>query len=215
MDFQEVEKQLNDLPATFRRQGAPYTQYVDALSAAMTRLTMPADGQIAQGDFTKSVDGWLDTWGEIVGILRGNNSPNQTYKAQMQYAVTARGGPPLAIVAWVLAIFGLLIEIIENLPQVGYVLVFPATLTTAQIQQIIASIGYVRPAGVPFSIETSNLGTFLRTVNFISAPKITGAYLATGTTTIGLGLGPATNNSPPLIPTEYLTDPTLNPVPPT
>lgn len=215
MDFGQAQKQLLDLPATFRRQGNPFAQLIDAMSAAMARLTVPADGTVAQGNFSQAAYGWVDVWGLLFNIARGANTPDQTYKNQIQYAVNARGGPPLAITAWINTIFGIQVQLIEKNPNLGYTLIFPATLTTFQIRQILASIAYVRPAGVPFDVETSNIGTYLTTVNFISAPKITGAYLSGGITELPLGLGATTNNSPPSLPDLYLTDPALNPTPPT
>lgn len=215
MDFQRVEAQLLDLPATFRRQGAPYSQFIDALTAMLTRMTVAADGSVAQGNFLNSSGGWADCWGQIAGIIRGSNVPDSIYLGQIAYAMLARGGPPLAITAWIYFIFGIQVELIENQPGLGYTIVFPATLTLPQIAQIVASIKYVRPAGVPFIISQGIIGTYLETVDFLNSPKITGAYLAQGSIGAGLGIGPTTNNSPVSVNTYFLTDPTLNPIPPT
>lgn len=238
MNFDQVQAQLTDLPATFRRQGNPFGQFIDALTAQLERMAMASDGQVAQGTFAQSMAGWVDTWGMLMNVLRGQNQPDGAYKNQIGYTVNARGGPPLAISQWIYFIFGIQVQIVENIIDqnittlsgvpiitetgqeivtlqsiggLGYTIIFPANVTPAQIAQIIASISYVRPAGVPFNVQVASDGTYVQTINFVNAPKVTGAYLASGVAAATPSLSAGTNNSPPSIPTLFLTDPTLNP----
>ncbi|MDE2233356.1 MAG: hypothetical protein KGJ90_04580 [Patescibacteria group bacterium] len=211
MNFQQVQAQINDLPNTFKRIGVPYTQFIDALTAALYIMTMGVDGMVAQGSFPAAAYGWLDAWGLLFNIQRGNNQPDQSYSKQIQYTVNVSGGPPLYIVAWILAIFGVSVQIQENIPDLGYVLTFPQGLTQAQITTIIASLSYVRPAGVPFVVEQANIGLYPDTINFINGVRVTGSWISGGEVEVPLGIGSTVNNAPVSVPTLLLTDPTLNP----
>lgn len=52
---------------------------------------------------------------------------------------------------------------------------------------------------------------FAGTVNYFQAPRITGAYLEGGGSGLALNVSAYTNNSRPLLPTTYLSDPSINP----
>ena len=247
MDQEEVLYQLNDLPLTFQRPGAPFTNLIDAIAAALARGTTSDDSTTSQLTFVHARYGWLDVWGELFGVPRNPNEADSRYSSRIQYTVTAGGGPPAAIVAWCLYVWGVAITIAENIggpiswptflgtdlgqyigtesgqllavslggpayDSVGYTLTFPANLSLGLIQQIINSLARVRPAGVPFQVAQIGAGTFLDTVNYAGgAPRVTGAYLSSGSEPVPVAIGAGTNNSPPLLPDLYLTDPTLNP----
>jgi hypothetical protein len=214
MDFANVQQQLNDLPPTFKRPGAPYTQIIDAQSAGLTRYCDAATGLSAQTQFQNAVYGWLDLWGLLFGIPRLPQESDAHYKNRIQYEVNAGAGPQNAIAQWIQVVWGVSATIQEQpLPGVGYSITFNASLTTAQIIQILISIGRIRPAGVPIlNIGVVGIGTYLDTINFLEVQRVTGQYLTGGTVPVGALLpGPCTNNAQPLIPDLYLTDPTLNP----
>jgi hypothetical protein len=213
MNFQTVQSQLENLPNTYLRPGTPFTQWMDSITAGLTRDTGALDQiSIQISDFINSRFGWVDIWGLLFNVPRFPNEPDQYYIARIAYEVMAGGGPPVAICAWVLAVWRINIQIIENLPAVGYKVIFPATLTTLQIEQILNSLVRIRPAGVPITIAAQSVdGLYLQTINFCGAADVTGAYLADQASTATVTLNESTNNTPPSLPDLFLTDPTLNP----
>lgn len=211
MNFQQIQSQLNDLPSTFTRPGHPYDQLIDAMTAGLFVGAAGDDGTIAEASsFTAAQFGWLDVWGLLFNIPRNNNEPDTAYRARIAYQVTAGAGPPVAIANWLKQVWGLVVTVLEALPAVGYTIQFSTLLTPAQLSTVLLSLAKVRPAGVPFSVLSPSDGLYLNTINFMDGANVTGAYL-TGATPIALGIGPATNNTPPSLPTLLLTDPTLNP----
>lgn len=221
MDFSTVQKQLTDLPLTFQRPGTPFTQWIDALTAGLTRDTAALDQLLSQ---VQSVDnavyGWADIWGLLAGIPRFSNEEDRTYITRIIYILNAGGGTPVGMAAWIGAVWKVSAQITETFGQVGYNIVFNTTITLEQAVAIVASMVRIRPAGVPIlSISVASrttLGMFLDTINFLDlAPSVTGAYLSgTGGAGGGVavpGLYPATNSAVPLLPDLLLTDPTLNP----
>lgn len=211
MNFTAVQYQLNDLPPTFKRPDVPYTQWVDSLTTGLTRMTTGQDGTVAQLLFTAAKYGWLDLWGNLFGLPRRQNEADSSYMARIAYSLVAGGGPPKAIAAWILATWGITVSVTERLPLVGYTITFPPIVTPAQVAAILTDIAHVRPAGIPFNVTIQSVGTYLNTINFLDAPDVTGAYLGATTSVASGSIYPATNNSPPLLPTLLLTDPLLNP----
>ena len=213
MNFAQVQKQLENLPPTFLRNSTPFTQYMDALTAGMLRGAAPIDNMMAMvSNITNARYGWLDVWGLLFNVPRFVNEQDANYLARIQYEVTAGGGTPVGICKWILAVWGVSTEVLENLPSVGYQVIFPATLTTLQIQTILNSLIRIRPAGVPITIGAlSPDGLYLQTINFFGASDVTGAYLAAGSVVSTVFLNVSTNNTTPLLPDLFLTDPTLNP----
>lgn len=212
MDQAKVLAAINDLPSTFKRDAdTTYLQFIDALTAALFRMTNAADGITSQLTIGNASGGWLDLWGMLFGLPRRANEADSTYFARITITLTGGAGPVQCMLNWVFTAWGLVIAITENLPSVGYVITFPATVSTVQIGQIIQGLAQIRPAGVPFTVVISNIGTYLDTVNYLNAGNVTGAYLGGGTTPVNLTLASANNNSPPLLPQLFLTDPTLNP----
>lgn len=231
MDFQDVQQQLTDLPRTFLRQTVPFTQWLDSLTAMLTRDTGALDRLLEQiQSIANARFGWLDTWGLLFGIVRQSNEADQFYRARIIYEVNAGGGPAVAIAKWIKAVWRVDAQITETLGQVGYNVVFQTVITVPQAIQILQSLARVRPAGVPIlsifipgSVGPGGTGggLFLDTINFLDlAPDVTGAYLVDvgggggggGATPIGnFGLSAATNSAQPILPDLLLTDPTLNP----
>ena len=212
MDFALVEQQLNDLPATFKRDGAPYTQVVDSLAALLDRYTNASDGSINQvADFSGAQFGWLDIWGLLFGLPRQANEADQLYGPRIQYEVMAGNGTPVGMAYWIRAVWRVSATIVEALPALGYSITFPASVTDTQIAEILASLSRVRPAGVPItSVSRLGTGLYVTTINFLGASRVTGAYITGGTTGLGFILYPATNNAEPILPDILLTDPVLN-----
>jgi hypothetical protein len=213
VNFTEIQNQILDLPNTFLREGAPFTQLVDAITAGLARSGISVDAVLTQTNFDNAAFGWLDFWGLLFGFPRLPNEPDSRYKNRITYGLTAGAGPPLAIQHWIELVWGLDCLVVENLPQVGYSIILSTPLTIAQVVQIWNSLVYIRPAGVPITgIFIPGPGGFLDTINFFNAPRVTGAYLGSQQNVWPLpGISSCTNNAQPNIPTLYLTDPTLNP----
>jgi len=214
MNFAQVQQVLNDLPATFLRQGAPFTQLTDSLTDGEALYTQAADGILAQTGFAIAGAGWLDLWGLLFGVPRESNEADSFYRSRIVFTVTSGNGTALGIQLWILIVWRVQVTVTENLPNLGYTVTFPATVTQAQIQQIMAALGRIRPAGVPITgVFALSGAAVLQTVNFLSAPRVTGAFMSSNSESapLGVSIPAATNNAQPLIPDLYLTDPTLNP----
>lgn len=211
MDFTTVENQLNDLPRTFKRPDQTYLQVVDSFALALYLFTQASDGTSQQLQFPGAQYGWLDVWGLLFGIPRFSNEADQVYAARIAFQVLAGGGPAQQIVNWIQIVYRITVSVVENLPAVGYSIIFPGGVTTAQIQTILAALGYTRPAGVPItSVFSYGAGTILDTINFMNAPDVVGAYLTGGATAVPFSVPATTNNAVPLLPSLFLTDPSLN-----
>lgn len=217
MDYPAVQAVLDDLPTTFKRPDQLYRQLVDLMSNGLYRYTQAADGTSDQMDFFQAQYGWLDVWGQLFGDPRAVNEPDLRYIARIIFEVNAGKGTPLQIVRWIGIVFNVTAQVVENFPDVGYQIIFPATLTSAQIQTIMDGLVYVRPAGVPITgISQASLGTYLETINFFNAEQVVGAYLSGALVPVAYTLKSSTNNALPTLPDLFLTDPTLNPnLPPT
>lgn len=213
MDFVTDQAQLNDLPATFKRPDQTYLQLIDAFTALLYRFTQGSDSTAVQIlNFSNAQFGWLDVWGLLLGIPRMANEADSNYLGRIAFEVTAGAGPALQIVKWISIVYHVEAIVTENFPAIGYTITFPATVTEAQAQQIVAGLSYVRPAGVPITgVFIASIGTFLETINFFNAAAVVGAYLAGGLRAVTLAMGASTNNAVPILPTLFLTDPTLNP----
>ncbi len=211
MDFTEVKDQLNDLPRGFKRTNAPYLQLIDALTSALVRYTNAADATSRNLTFANAVGGWLDVWGLLLGIARYAMEADSHYSARISLTLTGGAGPVQAMINWIQQAWGLTVTITENFPNVGYNIFFPATATPAQINLILKGLAQIRPAGVPFTGQVADIGTYLDTVNFYDAANVTGQYFGGGFTAVTITFGAGTNNQPPLLPQLVLEDPTLNP----
>lgn len=219
MDQLQVQSQLMDLPPTFLRPGPPFNQYIDALAAALTFFCQSVDGLQSQTNFLKAIGGWLDIWGELAGIGRRANESDGVYMARIQETLLAWRDSVVAIQTWIQTVENVTVSITENLPSWGYNIIFPPTLTLAQITAILTNLKYVRPAGMPFQALLQQGGLFLNTVNYFGGPpgsnpplsQVTGAYLAASSVSLALSIPSSTNNALSLLPNLLFTDPTLNP----
>lgn len=211
MDFVAVQNAINNLPQTFKRNDTTYQQLVDSLSAALSQMTVAADGTTSQLTFQNASGGWLDVWGNLLGIPRQLNEADVTYFTRISVTITGGAGPVQVMLDWIAVSWNITVIINENLPGLGYQIIFPPTLSNAQINLLLTGLAQVRPAGVPFTAAVTNIGTYLDTVDYFDATQVTGVYMGGGTTPVTLTIPSTSNNSPPLMPELYLTDPTLNP----
>ena len=215
MQYLDVLTQLNLLPATYLRPSTPFSYIQSARAAALYRYTSGSDGLVAEVQNFRDADGvWLDAWGKLFGVPRDPNEVDDAYMNRISAVLTAGRGTPVAIEIFVLVSLNVAATVIENLSSCSWELSLATALSTAAFQQLIANLKYVRPAGVPcVQVESSQQGgMFLASVDFLNAPRVTGAYLKTPIQVANATqLVAYTNNAVPLLPTTFLTDPTLNP----
>lgn len=212
MDWQQVLTQLTDLPRTYLRTGSVFQQWMNSLTEELSRYTTATDALTAQVAFTNAVAAWLDVWGELFGIARNSNESDAAYSQRIMGTLQAEHGPPLAISAFMLLSLGLRTTVTENIPAaVGWSLQLGSSTTTPQEATIAQALDFVRPAGVPYNFNILRGGCFLTTVNYLGRAKVTGAYLTLPYSVVGPNIPANTNNSTPLLPTTFLTDPQINP----
>lgn len=210
MDFADVQAQLNDLPTTFKRQGAPYGQLMDALSGGLSTFAIGVDGMMQQtAAFQQAQGGWLDVWGLLFLVPRDQGEGDAPYSLRITETVLAWVATIPAIQAW-LNLFAAGGTVGESLPQVGYKVTLPATMSMQDIAEFLENFNRIRPAGVPFGIQQSTGGLYLGTEAFMSLGRVQGSYLVEPTGSQLLAIAAVTNNARPLIPDLFLTDPAIN-----
>jgi hypothetical protein len=205
----DTYRQLSDLPATFTRPGAPYTQLIDSLNNGMLYFTQGVDAILAQG-FNAAQFGWLDVWGAIFDVLRNADESDGAYRLRISRTVLAWVGTVPSIQQWGTEMLGVQVTVTENANGLGYTLTFPGTVTSAAIAVFLASLVRVRPAGVPFTSFQQQIGLYLDTINFLDTPDVVGSYLSDGSIPIAPAFSALTNNTQPLLPEYYFIDPILN-----
>ncbi|MDD2878493.1 MAG: hypothetical protein PHZ23_14840 [Acidiphilium sp.] len=215
MNYAQVQAQLNDLPATFKRLGNPYGQWIDALTSALALFTNAGDATILQIIAIGNATGrWLDIWGIIYGFPRFYGEADQLYRARITSALTAPHVTMAAIVNWAAIYSGFVASVSDTAASggIGYTITIPQSLTASQIARFLQSLAYVRPAGVPFQVLQGHVSLFVDTVNYEGgAAGVTGSYLGSNATPLTLNIPASTNNAQPLLPDFMLNDPTLNP----
>lgn len=212
MQWADVLARLSDLPDTFLRQGPNFTAFQAALTNGLHKFTNSVDGAVNQAQATQAIGKWLDVVGRARNMPRYNGEPDATYLARIAYLLNTPGGPPNAILG-LLAIIGQTASptLTESFATCSWSIGVNAGISTTKQAQLTNALGYVRPAGVPYQINVSRGGLYLNTLNYLGRPRVTGAYLVSSTNSLPLNMSSNTNNAINLLPTTYLTDPTLNP----
>lgn len=212
MDWNGIVARLNDLPATFQRQGPNFNAFQNSLVNGLHKFTNSVDGVVNQAQASQAVGKWLDVVGRARNIPRYNGEPDATYLSRITYLLTTPGGPPNAIIGLLQILGQSTTTISENFTTCSWSTNINAGSQSASaIAQITGALGYVRPAGVPYQLNVSHGGLYLNTLNYLGRPRVTGTYLVNATNSIPLNIPSNTNNAINLLPTIYLTDPTLNP----
>jgi hypothetical protein len=211
MQFQDVAARLGGLPPTFKRPGPGFQALANSQTAALFRYTGASDGVIQQLDFRQAVGPWLDAWGKLFVIPRNINESDDAYQNRIVMTLLAGRCTPNAILIY-LQTLGIKATLVEDFVNAAYHIQFTTPLTPAGFNALAQNLGAVRPAGVPFlPFQILQGGLYVGTIDFLNAPKVTGAYLDTPLKSFTPTIAVSTNNSVPLLPTLFLTDPTLNP----
>ena len=122
-----------------------------------------------------------------------------------------RDSCPNAILIY-LQTLGISATLEEDFVHCAFHLQFTAPLTTAAFNSLAQNMAFVRPAGVPFlPFQVLQGGLYVGTIDFLNAPKVTGGYLDQPLKSFTPTIAQSTDNSVPLLPTLWLSDPTLNP----
>ena len=219
MQFADVLAQLNTLPSTFTRTDPTFASIQAAKAAGLFRYTNASDGITAQVQaFSNAYGVWLDAWGKLFVIPRNANERDDLYMHRISAVLIAGRGTPVAIEQFVFDTTGVTATVTEDLVNCAWSLQLGQPLSAQGFQDLVDNLKFVRPAGVPFlkAQSVQRGGLYAGSVDYTNAPRVTGAYLKTPVQTADTAkLSAYTNNSVPLLPTTFLTDPTINPGLPT
>jgi hypothetical protein len=211
MQWADILARLNDLPDTYLRSGATFNWWQNAQVAGLYKDANAVDGTLSQADFVNAVFSWVDMWGQLNNILRFNNETDAEYITRIQFLATVPGGAPASISEFLSEVESFQAAVSEDFATCSWSLSFQSNVTPTQYDQVASDLAYVRPAGVPFKFSALSGGLFLGTLNYLKAPRVTGAFLLSPTTSVIPNIPQSTNNALPTLPTVYLTDPILNP----
>ena len=211
MQFSDVKVRLDDLPPTYLRPGTGFQNWDLAQTAGLFRYTNGSDGVINQLNFIQAFGPWLDVWGKLFVIPRNTNESDDAYQNRIVMTLLAGTCTPNAILIYMKTL-GINATLVENFSTSSYIIEFTAPLTAAGFNALAQNLARVRPAGVPFlPFAVLQGGLYIGTVDFLNAPKVTGAYLDSPLKGFTPVISAFTNNSVPLLPTLFLSDPILNP----
>lgn len=211
MQWDEVQSVLNSLPATYRRPGRDYVAWQTSVTAALTRMTVAVDAIAGQTTFTGALGKWLDVWGLLLGVAR-TGIADPLYLGIITGTLLAGRGTLVGITNYLGVLYGIPATAIDDLPNVGWSLALTpgSTLTPAQIAQLPTWLAYIRPAGIPYVVQATLSPGFMSTGNFFGAVNFPNSWFTSGSSIFPIRNQNATNNNSPQIPTDWLTDPTLN-----
>jgi hypothetical protein len=212
MLFPDILAQLNTLPDTFLRPGQTFSWIQTTKTAALDRYTSASDGLVAQLSFANAYGVWLDCWGKLFAIPRQGDESDDQYFRCIPATLQAGRGTPVSIELFLLIAYGYNVTVVEDFTNVAWQVKFSVPITPAQFTNVMQRLNHIRPAGVPATalIGLSG-GLYLGTVNYLNAPRVTGAYLLSPQGVQDFEISAYTNNTQPLLPTLFLTDPTINP----
>lgn len=212
MDYAAILRQINSLPFTFLRSGPTFGFVQNSRAAALFRYGNASDGLVDALTFSKASGVWLDAWGQLFTIPRNSRESDTSYVARIPATLVSGKGTPVAIAMYLLTAFGYTVEVTESFADVRWELNFDVPIDEEIFREIAAGLGYVRPAGVPgLAFVGVAGGMYVGSVNYLGAPKITGAYMLSPHGESRFNLSAFTNNTKPLLPTTFMTDPTINP----
>lgn len=215
MQWGDILSRLNDLPATYLRRGPNFNTFQNSLALGLHRFTNSTEGAITQAQATQAVSKWLDVVGKMRNIVRFDGEPDNVYLTRIEYLLNTPGGPPNAILGLLNTLNHLNATMVENFTTVSWSVALGSYISATQASQLATGLNYVRPAGVPFQLTSLRGGLFLNTLNYLTRWRATGSYLVNPLSALATDLKANTNNAIALLPTIYLTDPTLNPGLPT
>lgn len=212
MLFSEILNQLNTLPDTFLRPGQTFSWIQNSRAAALDRYASASDGLIAQLNFANADGVWLDCWGRLFAIPRQSDESDDQYARCIPATLTAGRGTPVSIETFMLLAYGYTVTVVEDFTNCAWEMKFSTPVTPEQFTNIMQRLNHVRPCGVPATALIGLAGgLYLGTINYLGAPRVTGAYLLSPKGVENFSISAFTNNTPPMLPTLFMTDPSINP----
>ena len=211
MDSQQVANIIADLPSPFKRPGSVYIAIQLALALPLAAYTTGSDNIASSLVIGNAKWRILDLLGTIWGIKRLGNEDDIAYKTRFLAIYSAQYGTANGIVQFLHDAFNLTATVSNaNLGSyAGYNIAFDSPVISTAPTTIAGQLKWVRPAGVPFNMNTIATGLFLNTINYLGAASVTGAYLANSLIALPFSLAPNTNNAYNLLPQSFFTDPAV------
>lgn len=208
MQYNVVIARLNDLPAPFIRQQSTYYAWQSTQAAALTAYGISADAIPSQVYFSVASAGWLDVWGELLGFPRQTGEGDVPYKLRIQQSLVAPVGSATAIENFGTTYFNSSVTVVEGFAT--YTIQLPSFVTAASLSAFLQALARIRPAGVPFITNLAQVGVYYGAFFYYGGPTISGLYPGGSVINSVINLPASTNNSQPLLPSNFLTDPILN-----
>ena len=171
MDLYPQLRQITDLPSTFLRNDPTFAELMAAFAAALTLGTSSNTNLLQNTNYQAADNGWIDVWGDLAGITRRFQEADGSFHTRLPDMLLAARDSPVAIELWLSIVEGVAGTVSQQLPAWGYKVNLPATLPNPQVQQIIDDLAYVRPAGMPFSVNLETGGTYISTVNYFGSTQ--------------------------------------------
>lgn len=212
MTYDEALQVILSQPKTFQRVGPNYDAWQISEMSAIARFVSGDDSVISQvSSLTTSTGKWLDTFGQLMGVSRRERERDSLYAARVQNTCLANHCAPNCIMSFLSLSLDITTTVTENLPEVGWNLSVTNSSVLVDEASLSEALVRVRPAGVPFQYEYPSGGLYMTTNVFRNRPLGYGAFYSANTKTKTPTLGGATNAATSLLPTPFLTDPTINP----
>jgi len=208
MQYSVVASRIADLPPPFTRPDSNYAAVQASLSYALTQYCQPADSTDQQTNYGIADGGWLNVWGQLLGLPRYPSEADSVYQARVLSILIAPVGSALAIQTFATSFFHSSVTVTENFP--GYTVAIPSFASVSQIDTFAVALGRIRPAGVPIIIEQIQQSFFFNNYNYFNGQGIAGVYFGGPPNFVTWPLPINTNNSQSLLPSLLLTDPVLN-----
>lgn len=204
----QVVDQLNQLPRTFWKPGQTYQNLIASIASGLDSFTGPANALVSQATLTTARYKWLDLWGLLFSVPRLPSETDTQYLNHILSILNEGNTTPVRIESYIENIYNLTVTLTENFPNVGYTLTFEGS--SADLNQLAADLGRIRPAGVPFFPLYVLQGAFYaNTINFLNGWRVPGSYVINSSVPIFPTISASTTNALNTIPTQYLTDPIL------
>ncbi len=210
MKSTDVLARLQSLPLTFQRNGPTYAALQGAIVATTSRYTVASDDTSAQMNIDDAGYRWLDTFGLMYGVPRFDGELSDAYLARIKATLVAWRGTPVAIEFYLELITGLGVSVAESPTTYSWSATLSGAVTSTLQTRVNSGVNFVRPAGVPFSYAVPTGGNYASTLNYLGYGRLTGSYILSGSKVIAANISANTNNALPALPTDYLTDTSLN-----
>lgn len=196
MEFLDVLNQLQDIPSTFKKTGPFFTAFENSIALGLSTYTNATDGVMGELSFQNASFYGIGMWGSVLGIIQDLNESDTQYSNRITNTLEAWFGTIPGLLRYMEDVYGLTATITENSP--GYTISISTPSQNTPV--MISNLKNIRPAGVPFSVDTLKGGLFLNTVNYLGSWRSTGAYLSNPVASYNFTINSYTNNATAVLP---------------